>query len=208
MLFTQTVEPLTLGILKDLMMLPALENFALVGGTNLSLKIGHRLSTDLDIFSNEDFESDAVIPAIKALYPQFDVVRKTKRSFAGTIDELKVDIVLHQYPYLNEIEEIEGIRFVSIPDVVAMKLNAISKRGAKKDFYDLAHLLDLYSIEEMLEFFKTKYSNQEIGFVVHSMYYFEDAEKQNDPVSLKNDSWEEIKKKIKKSLDDFMNRCL
>jgi predicted nucleotidyltransferase component of viral defense system len=119
-----------------------------------------------------------------------------------------VDIVLHQYPYLNEIEEIEGIRFVSIPDIVAMKLNTISKRGAKKDFYDLAYLLDLYSIEEMRGFFKTKYSNDEIGFVVHSMYYFEDAEQQQDPISLKGENWEAVKQKIKKSLDDFINKSL
>lgn len=97
---------------------------------------------------------------------------------------------------------------MSIPDVVAMKLNAISKRGAKKDFYDLAQLLDLYSIEEMLEFFKRKYNNQEVGFVVHSMYYFEDAEKQNDPISLTNQSWQDIKDRVKDSIDEFINKNL
>lgn len=208
MLFTETVESNTLGVLKELMRLPVLENFALVGGTNLSLKLGHRLSVDLDIFSNEDFESDSIIPAIKAKFDNFEVLRKTKRSFAGVIGDLKIDIVLHQYPYLQEIEETDDVRFVSMPDVVAMKLNAISKRGAKKDFYDLANLLDLYSIEEMLSFFKTKYSNDEIGFVVHSMYYFEDAEMQENPISLKGETWEEVKKKVKKSVDDFINRRL
>lgn len=105
MLFTKTVEPRTLGILKELMLLPELEKFALVGGTNLSLKLGHRISVDLDIFSNEDFESDEIIPSIKQKYPQFNIFRQTKRSFAGVIDDLKVDIVLHQYPYLQEIED-------------------------------------------------------------------------------------------------------
>lgn len=208
MLFTKTVEPRTLGILKELMQLPELDKFALVGGTNLSLKLGHRISVDLDIFSNEDFESDDIIPAIKRKYQQFNIFRQTKRSFAGVVDDLKIDIVLHQYPYLQEVEEIDGIRFASIPDVVAMKLNAISKRGAKKDFYDLAQLLDLYSVEEMLEFFKRKYNNEEIGFVVHSMYYFDDAEKQNDPISLTNQSWKDIKNKVKSSIDEFINRNL
>ena len=62
----------------------------------------------------------------------------------------------------------------------------------------MANLLDLYSIEEMLAFFSKKYSNDEIGFVVHSMYYFEDAEMKKDPISLKNDSWNSVKKKVKK----------
>lgn len=208
MLFKETVEPITLGILKELMQLPALNNFALVGGTNLCLRLGHRLSIDLDIFSNEDFESDDIIPAIKQKYPQFNVYRQTKRSFAGFIDNLKIDIVLHQYPYLKDIEMIDDIRFVSIPDVVAMKLNAISKRGAKKDFYDLASLLDLYSINEMLDFFKIKYSNEEIGFVLHSMYYFDDADKQEDPISLTGQSWESVKFKVKQTIDNFINTSL
>lgn len=208
MLFTKTVESDTLGVLKELMQLPILENFALVGGTNLSLKLGHRLSVDLDIFSNEDFESDLIIPAIKTKYKNFEVLRQTKRSFAGILDNLKIDIVLHPYPYLYEVEEIDNIRFLSIPDIVAMKLNAISKRGAKKDFYDLAYLLDLYSVEEMLDFFKRKYSNEEIGFVVHSMYYFTNAEPHPDPISLVGYTWEGVKEKVKKSVDEFINRRL
>ena len=53
MLQTQTVDRDTLGLLKDLMATPELQQFALVGGTNLSLRLGHRLSVDLDLFTNE-----------------------------------------------------------------------------------------------------------------------------------------------------------
>lgn len=166
------------------------------------------MSVDLDIFSNEDFESDLIIPALKAKYNNFEILRQTKRSFAGILKDLKIDIVLHPYPYLYEVEEIEDIRFLSTPDIIAMKLNTISKRGAKKDFYDLAYLLDLYSIEEMLEFFKKKYSNDEIGFVVHSMYYFADAEPHPDPISLIGCSWEGVKEKVKKFVDEFIDRSL
>jgi hypothetical protein len=47
MLQSQTVSASTLGLLKELMQLPALEEFHLVGGTNLSLRFGHRLSISL-----------------------------------------------------------------------------------------------------------------------------------------------------------------
>lgn len=50
MLQTKTVEPGTLSLLKELMELPILNNFSLVGGTALSLKYGHRISIDLDLF--------------------------------------------------------------------------------------------------------------------------------------------------------------
>lgn len=42
MLQTRTVVPFTLGLLKKIMSLPHLEQFFLVGGTALALKMGHR----------------------------------------------------------------------------------------------------------------------------------------------------------------------
>lgn len=46
MLQTQTVEPGTFSVLKELLELPVLQGFALVGGTALSLLYGHRKSID------------------------------------------------------------------------------------------------------------------------------------------------------------------
>ncbi len=56
MLFKSTVEPKTFSLLKDLLKLEELKNFALVGGTALSLKYGHRKSVDLDLFSTIKFD--------------------------------------------------------------------------------------------------------------------------------------------------------
>ena len=56
MLYTQTVEPGTLSLLKILMELPSLQPFSLVGGTALALNYGHRSSIDLDLFYHKDFE--------------------------------------------------------------------------------------------------------------------------------------------------------
>ena len=53
MLQSQTVDATTLELLKHLMKLPELEQFHLVGGTNLSLRFGHRLSIDIDLFTND-----------------------------------------------------------------------------------------------------------------------------------------------------------
>ena len=50
MLQTQTIEPGTLSVLNSLMKIAELKQFSLVGGTALSLKYGHRLSIDLDLF--------------------------------------------------------------------------------------------------------------------------------------------------------------
>ena len=78
---------------------------------------------------------------------------------------------------LSSVEMIEGIRLASVPDIIAMKLNAITRRSTKKDFFDIAELLDRYSLQEMLHFFTDKYAATDIGFVVRSLTYFEGAEK-------------------------------
>jgi hypothetical protein len=64
MLFTQTVEPNTFSILEEIIQVPELKNFALVGGTALSLLFGHRKSEDLDLFSTDPFENEVIIKAL------------------------------------------------------------------------------------------------------------------------------------------------
>lgn len=46
MLHTETVNRATLELIKQLQSDPVLENFILVGGTALSLQLGHRISID------------------------------------------------------------------------------------------------------------------------------------------------------------------
>ena len=41
----------------------------------------------------------------------------------------------------------------SLPDLAAMKLNAIANRGSKKDFFDLAELLNHQTIQQMIGYF-------------------------------------------------------
>ena len=55
MLRKETVSESTLELLKRLMKNVHLQNFFLVGGTALSLQIGHRLSIDLDLFTTTPF---------------------------------------------------------------------------------------------------------------------------------------------------------
>jgi hypothetical protein len=43
------------------MQLDFLAEFSLVGGTALSLKYGHRISVDLDLFSENDFNNSDIV---------------------------------------------------------------------------------------------------------------------------------------------------
>ena len=141
MLHKTTVAPATLRLLWQLMDIPELSAFVLVGGTNLSLRFGHRISVDLDLFTNTPFEREEIIQKIVKSMPQTILLDQRKQSIWLTIDGVKVDIILHEYPYIKGEELIENIRFLAVEDVIPMKLEAMVTRGVKKDFWDIAELL-------------------------------------------------------------------
>jgi Nucleotidyl transferase AbiEii toxin, Type IV TA system len=205
MLYINTVKSETYWLLKKLMLIPELAEFVLVGGTNLSLKLGHRISIDLDLFTNIPFDRDEVSKSIIKTLPNTIKIDERKQTIWMNIDGVKVDIILHEYPYLRPIENIDGIRFMSIEDIIPMKLEAMATRGVKKDFWDLAALLDHYTLQQMTEFYCTKYPNSDIGHVILSMTYFVDAEIQkNDPEDLKGITWEQVKKKMKTTVEEYV----
>ena len=52
-----TVTPLLITILATLIAEPLFSPFRLVGGTNLSLRLGHRRSIDIDLFTDAQYDS-------------------------------------------------------------------------------------------------------------------------------------------------------
>jgi hypothetical protein len=209
MLYTITVKQSTYELLKKLMQIPELSEFVLVGGTNLSLKFGHRISIDLDLFTNTKFDRDEVFSGIIAALPQTIKIDERKQTIWLTIEGVKVDIILHEYPYIRPIQIIDDIRFMSVEDIIPMKLEAMATRGAKKDFWDLAELLDHYNLQTMTEFYELKYPNSDIGHIIRSMTYFVDADAQkDDPEDLKGITWVQVKSKIRNTVELFVRQQL
>jgi len=76
MLYTETVESGTLGLLRTLMRDNRLSDFLLAGGTNLALRLGHRYSVDLDLFSYQHFDIVAhIYPLIDEPFIAENVIR-------------------------------------------------------------------------------------------------------------------------------------
>lgn len=193
-----------MDLLKDLMSMPELSQFGLVGGTNLSLRFGHRLSIDLDLFTNEPFDSEKTYNILEARFSNIQQASQSDTMLFFYINEVKIDMVLLPYPYLNPVEEIEGIRLVSVEDIAAMKLSAIARRGVKKDFWDIAELLDEFSLDEMIGFYKAKYSSRDIFHLLRSLVYFDDAEAQKDPDPIKKVTWNQVKHKVQRAVERYL----
>jgi len=206
MLQYSTVEPRTLELLKDLMSLPELTHFNLVGGTALSLFYGHRLSVDLDLFSSIDFQAEEILPALERTFPGFTYSRPTPVGIFGFIENVKVDFIrYHHHKTIGETNVRDGIRLASTDDIAAMKIAAILKRAVKKDFWDIAELLEHYTVEELIACYNKKYPNQQLLISIpQALTYFAEADDSENPVSLKKQTWASVKKTIQHKVSEYL----
>jgi len=186
------------ALLRRLMAEPSLDDFELVGGTSLALQFGHRISIDIDLFTASYFDAAALAPRLTDAFGLMEV-RVNENSLSGIIAGIKIDLLAHRYPTLQAGKVMDGIRFMSVADGAAMKLNAIANRGSKKDFWDLHELLRHFTIAEMFDFYRRKYPSGSLWQVQKSLSYFDDADAEPDPRDLRGIGWTEIKAALSQS---------
>lgn len=199
MLHYETIKPTTLGLLKQLQDIPLLSNTRLVGGTSLALQIGHRKSIDIDLFGEIKCEQYELVDSLSNL-GQLTILNESKNIHVYQLNGIKLDIVNYKYPWIKPIVIEDNLKLANIEDIAAMKITAIIGRGTKKDFIDLAFLLDIFSLDEILSFYEVKYPEASRFMAMKSITYFDDAEAEPMPNMLKEKSWSDIKKKILKDI--------
>lgn len=195
MLHFETIEPKTLDLLKKIQSNRYFSETRLVGGTALALQIGHRTSIDLDIFGQTELDPMEINQELKS-YGSVITRSATSKIQRYMVCNIQLDFVEYDYPWLDKPVTCDGLRLASQRDIAAMKLSAITNRGTRKDFVDLAFLLKKFSLNDMLQFYKTKFSDGETFSVLKSLVYFNDAEEDPMPNMLTPFDWKATKKQI------------
>lgn len=212
-IYKNTVSESLWQILNQLMSLKELMPFRLVGGTSLSLLLGHRISVDIDLFSDAEYNSIDFIALDKLFSSSFgyvDYEESGNNSFGKSYfignskdDTVKVDLFYtdtFQYPILKYQE----LRLSQLEEIVAMKLEVIGQNGRKKDFWDIHELMEHFSWQDMLSFYKKRYpfshTKEEI---ILKLIDFEIADSDFDPICLKDKYWELIKLDIEESIESY-----
>jgi hypothetical protein len=170
---------------------------ALGGGTSLALVFGHRKSMDIDFFLTDPFDSVQLQNALARLIPGIQIVNRTAGSLSAAAGSVKVDILSHSYPLLDAYTHLETIQCLSLPDMAAMKVNAVTNRGSKKDFSDLLLLSENgLTLSAALDRFCRKYGHAGRFLAVRSLNWFGDTAGEPDPVYLNGWTWPEVRRRM------------
>ena len=200
----QTVTPLLKMILQQLMDEPLFAPFRLVGGTNLSLRYGHRYSIDIDLFSDSEYRSLDFASFESYLHSQFpyyhcndkgSIVGMGRCYYVGNSydDYIKVDL-MYTDPFICDAEMLDGIRMASVDDIVAMKMNVVSRGGRKKDFWDLHYLLKHYPLNKMFSLHEKRHEWEHDALeLIRNFTNFSIADDMPDPICLLGKDWDNIK---------------
>lgn len=166
--------------------------------------IGHRISLDIDLFSDSEFDAEKLASVLSSKY-QVDNLETDKNTINCFIEDVKVDCIAHCYPWIKPAIEVEGIRFASIEDIAAMKFNAIVQDGSRlKDFIDVYAMLEQKSLSELLLSYEHKYPNVSALTARKALLYHNDV-RLDQKINLikKNILWIKIVKRLKQAnLDD------
>lgn len=198
MLYTETIKGETFELLKALMKDERLLDFKLAGGTSLALYLGHRKSIDFDLFTEISFDAPSLE---KHLIDRYDFKGDflEKNTIKGSINDIKVDCIAHNYPFIEKpISTEDGIRIYGIRDIAAMKLSVIADDGTRlKDFIDIACLSTRLSLSEMLNAYQQKYKNSNPIRPLKGLTFFEDINF-NEPIQMIQGKyiWNKIEKRL------------
>ena len=179
------------------------DSFRLVGGTALSLQLGHRLSLDLDLFTDASYQSidfEAIDNWLQTNFPYVHSqdalpIGMGKPYFIGEDQSnwIKLDLY-YTNAFIDDMLEVHGIRLASIKEIIAMKMDVIMRYGRKKDFWDLHELLEDYTLNEMLDLHKKRYVySHDKELIIRNLTDFRLADDDFEPNCLKGKHWELIK---------------
>lgn len=189
-----------------------IEDFYLAGGTALALRHRHRISKDLDFFTQ-----NVKISLIDLEYKLSSFFQKqrfepciefsTEDTLILKVEDIQCSFFHYPYRLLEDPEKIaKGIKVARDKDIGCMKAIAISQRGSKKDFFDLYFLMNKHKwgISEIINFCKAKYGNifPEKVFL-KALIYFKDAEKEYYPEI--ESTWKKIKKFLIKNVNSYLH---
>ena len=202
----ETLTQNTKGVLDALGDSGVSKDFYLAGGTALALYLGHRFSVDLDWFA-EKFDYTLAFRRSLEKLGKLGIDIASEHTFNGTLDKVKISFFEYPYPLIAPKErQGKNVFLAGLPDIAAMKLEAIGTRGSYKDFIDVYFFLQQYSVAELLSFVRKKFLGLDYNeaHLLKALTYFDDATGTEMPKLVLQVSWQKIISTIKSKVESYV----
>jgi len=184
------------------------KDFYLAGGTALALYFGHRFSIDLDWFA-EKFDYTLSFRRQLEKLGKLGIDSESKKTFNGALNGVKISFFEYPYPLIAPKSKYkENVYLAGIPDIAAMKMEAIASRGSYKDFIDIYFILQKYSLKDILGFVRQKFVNIDYNetHLLKALTYFEDVKGSVKPKLIKPISWDKVAETIKSETENYIKK--
>jgi len=184
------------------------KDFYLAGGTALALYFGHRFSIDLDWFA-EKFDYTISFRRQLEKLGKLGIDSESKKTFNGALNGVKISFFEYPYPLIAPKSKYkENVYLAGIPDIAAMKMEAIASRGSYKDFIDIYFILQKYSLKDILGFVRQKFVNIDYNetHLLKALTYFEDVKGSLKPKLIKPVSWDKVAETIKSETENYIKK--
>jgi len=204
-------ETLIKGAKEDLALLGQsgiLKDAYLAGGTAVALQLGHRISFDLDFFTDKEFVPKVFSNELAKL-GSFEEEQANKGSVLGIFKGIKFSLFIYKYPLIFPTLKYQSLNIADIRDIAAMKIDAVATRGAKRDFIDLYFICKSnYELAELFDFYNRRYGvlASNLIHIRKSLVFFDDAEPDEMPGMLSDVDWEDVKKYFEEEVKKLLNK--
>jgi Nucleotidyl transferase AbiEii toxin, Type IV TA system len=186
------------------------ERFFLAGGTGLGLRLGHRLSRDIDWFSPLAFDASDLAKALGSLGEKPTEVKvqgnHTLRAYYGNLETSFLRYT--QVVARPEVVIIAGLNIpvADVETLALMKAAAVHDRGTKRDFVDIHAICRMpgWSVERFIALATTRLPLQPVQMKL-AMTYFVDAERDAMPRGYTT-PWATVKIELQHGIQEWERR--
>jgi hypothetical protein len=187
------------------------EGFHLAGGTALALQLGHRRSVDFDWFKEAFGDPLSLARALADRGVPVSASSSARGTLHGRVRGLRVSFLEFRYPLLDPPRarpELGG-KLAGLRDIGAMKLSAVAQRGARKDFHDVVALGRAgLGLEPLLAAYQRRFGVRDVGHVLTALTYFEDAERDPEPILEAREDWAQVKETLRGWVRGYAGRSV
>lgn len=169
----------TAEVLTSLSELHIMQDYVLVGGSGLALYLNHRLSEDLDFFTNKKFSKDNIFHNLTNEY-NYKIVNITNNQIDMLINNVKVTFCYQDNELLNnKTKLINNISISQLDAIISMKIVTFFLRAKFRDYYDLFYYAKKYGIEKLFELGRSNISGFSDKILEKSLVFINDIEDEN-----------------------------